>query len=145
MSKVRLAIVYYSTYGTNHQMAQIAAEAAVAAGAEVRVAKVRETAPADVVAGQNAWKSHAEKRPAQAARTHRRSHDSRGSAVLLRNSRRPPAGMPELRGVRAAGALPSFHARDARPHRHQVHPARPTRRRYVPHTRRYGTLRNHDV
>ena len=32
---VRLAIVYYSTYGTNHQMAEIAAEAARAAGAEV--------------------------------------------------------------------------------------------------------------
>ena len=34
---VKLAIVYYSTYGTNHQMAEIAAEAARAAGAEVRL------------------------------------------------------------------------------------------------------------
>ena len=60
MSNVRLAIVYYSTYGTNHQMAEIAAEAARAAGAEVRVRKVRETAPEGVVAGQDAWRAQAE-------------------------------------------------------------------------------------
>ncbi len=36
MSTVRLAIVYYSTYGTNHQMAEVAAEAARAAGARRR-------------------------------------------------------------------------------------------------------------
>ena len=61
MSQVKLAIVYYSTYGTNHQMAEIAAEAARAAGAEVRVLRVAETAPAEVVAGQDAWKAQAEK------------------------------------------------------------------------------------
>ena len=60
MSQVRLAIVYYSTYGTNHQMAEVAAEAARAAGAEVRVRKARETAPEGVVNGQDAWKAHAE-------------------------------------------------------------------------------------
>lgn len=57
---VRLAVIYYSTYGTNHRMASIAAEAAKAAGAEVRLRKVAETAPAAVVAGQDAWKAHAE-------------------------------------------------------------------------------------
>lgn len=57
---VKLAIVYYSTYGTNHKMASIAAEAAKAAGAEVRLLKAPETAPAEVVAGQEAWKAHAE-------------------------------------------------------------------------------------
>ena len=60
MASVRLAIVYYSTYGTNHRMADIAAEAAKGAGAEVRVRKVRETAPQEVVAGQAPWKAHAE-------------------------------------------------------------------------------------
>lgn len=60
MSSVRLTIVYYSTYGTNHQMADIAAGAAKSAGAEVRVRKVRETAPQEVVAGQAPWKAHAE-------------------------------------------------------------------------------------
>lgn len=61
MSQVKLAVIYYSTYGTNHQMAEIAAEAARAAGAEVRVLRVPETAPAEVVAGQDAWKAQAEK------------------------------------------------------------------------------------
>ena len=61
MATVRLAIVFYSTYGTNHQMAEVAAEAAREAGAEVRVVKVRETAPEGVVAGQDAWRAQAEK------------------------------------------------------------------------------------
>ena len=61
MPPVRLAIVYYSTYGTNHQMAEIAAEAARAAGAEVRVRKAPETAPEGVVNGQDAWRAQAER------------------------------------------------------------------------------------
>ena len=66
---VKLAIVYYSTYGTNHQMASIAAEAARAAGAEVRLLKAPETAPADVVNGQDAWKAQADKTADIAAAT----------------------------------------------------------------------------
>ena len=58
---VKLAIIYYSSYGTNHQMALIAAEAAKAAGAEVRLLKAPETAPDDVVAGVDAWQAQAEK------------------------------------------------------------------------------------
>jgi NAD(P)H dehydrogenase (quinone) len=61
MSEVRLTIVYYSTYGTNHQMAEIAAEAAREAGAEVRLRKVRETAPEGVVKAQEAWSAQAER------------------------------------------------------------------------------------
>lgn len=61
MSTVRLAIVYYSTYGTNHQMAKHAAEAARDAGAEVRLRKVKETAPREVVESQDAWKAQQEK------------------------------------------------------------------------------------
>jgi NAD(P)H dehydrogenase (quinone) len=57
MRPVRLAIVYYSTYGTNHRMAEIAAEAAHAVGAEARVRKVRETVPEAVVNGQDAWRA----------------------------------------------------------------------------------------
>ena len=57
---VKLAIVFYSTYGTNHQMAQTAAEAAREAGAEVRLLKVRETAPQEVIDTQDAWKAQQE-------------------------------------------------------------------------------------
>ncbi|QYZ70229.1 NAD(P)H:quinone oxidoreductase [Neotabrizicola shimadae] len=58
---VKVAVIYYSTYGTNHAIAEIAAEAARAAGAEVKVFRAAETAPADVVNGQDAWKAAAEK------------------------------------------------------------------------------------
>ena len=61
MSNVKVAVIFYSTYGTNHQMAETAAEAAKASGAEVRLRKVRETAPQEVVAGQPAWKAQVEK------------------------------------------------------------------------------------
>lgn len=53
----KIAIVFYSTYGTNHQMAQIAADAAKEAGAEVRLLRAKETAPDEVVAGQDPWKA----------------------------------------------------------------------------------------
>ena len=42
MEKVKLAIVYYSQTGHNYQMALWAKEAAEAAGAEVRLRKVKE-------------------------------------------------------------------------------------------------------
>lgn len=58
---VKLAILFYSTYGTNHQIAEIAAEAARAAGAEVKLLRIAETAPEAVVNGQDAWKAQAEK------------------------------------------------------------------------------------
>ena len=61
MGNVRLLVVYYSTYGTNHAMAETAAEAARQAGAEVRLAKCRETAPEGVVNGQDAWRAQAER------------------------------------------------------------------------------------
>jgi NAD(P)H dehydrogenase (quinone) len=61
VTQARIAIVYYSTYGTNHQVAEAAAEAARAAGAEVRLRRIPETAPAEVVASQEAWKAQFDK------------------------------------------------------------------------------------
>ncbi len=60
MSKPKIAVVFYSTYGTNHKVAQEAARAAEAAGAEVRLRRIAETAPQAVVDGQPAWKAQAE-------------------------------------------------------------------------------------
>ena len=57
----KIAIVFYSTYGTNHAMAETAAEAARAAGADVRLLRIPETAPAEVVAAQDAWAAQAQK------------------------------------------------------------------------------------
>ena len=61
MSKVKVAVIFYTTYGTNHAMAETAAEAAREAGAEVRLRKVKETAPQEVVNGQEAWKKQQER------------------------------------------------------------------------------------
>lgn len=61
MAKPKIAVVYYSTYGTNYAVAQAAAKAAEEAGAEVRLRKVHETAPQAVVDGQEAWKAQADK------------------------------------------------------------------------------------
>ena len=57
----RITVVFYSTYGTNHAIADAAAEAARAAGAEVRLVRIPETAPAEVVAGQDGWKAEADR------------------------------------------------------------------------------------
>ncbi|SDC71059.1 NAD(P)H dehydrogenase (quinone) [Nocardioides lianchengensis] len=56
----KIAIVYYSSYGTTHAMAQRIAETAEKHGAEVRLRHVRETAPASAYEGQDAWKAHVE-------------------------------------------------------------------------------------
>lgn len=54
---VKLAILFYSTYGTNRAMAEIAAEAARAAGAEVKLLRIAETAPESAVNSQDGWKA----------------------------------------------------------------------------------------
>jgi NAD(P)H dehydrogenase (quinone) len=56
---VNLAIVYYSSYGTAHAMASRLARTAEGQGAEVRLRRVRETAPDEVVQGVEAWAAHA--------------------------------------------------------------------------------------
>lgn len=58
MSNVKLAIVYYSSTGTNYKLAQMAAEAAQQYGAEAKILKVQELAPESVIASNPAWKAH---------------------------------------------------------------------------------------
>lgn len=58
---VKLAIIYYSSTGTNYQLATWAAEAAKEAGAEVKILKVKETTPAEVIEGNEKWKRTVEK------------------------------------------------------------------------------------
>ncbi|MEI3605709.1 NAD(P)H:quinone oxidoreductase type IV [Pseudogracilibacillus sp. SE30717A] len=57
MSKVKLAVVFYSMGGTNYQLAKWAEDGAKEAGAEVRVLKVQELAPESVIEGNEAWKA----------------------------------------------------------------------------------------
>jgi NAD(P)H dehydrogenase (quinone) len=60
MSNVKLAIIYYSSTGTNYKMAKWAEEAAKEAGAEVKVLKVPELAPQEAIESNPAWKAHVE-------------------------------------------------------------------------------------
>ncbi|PZM66687.1 NAD(P)H:quinone oxidoreductase [Paenibacillus dendritiformis] len=58
MTNVKLAVIYYSSTGTNYQLAQWAKEGAEAAGAEVKVLKVPELAPPAAIESNPAWKAH---------------------------------------------------------------------------------------
>lgn len=60
MSNVKLAVVYYSSTGTNYQLSKWAEEAAKEHGADVKVLKVPETAPQEAIDSNPAWKAHAE-------------------------------------------------------------------------------------
>jgi len=56
-----VAVIYYSSTGTNHAMSQAVAEGASAAGAEVRVRLVEETAPQTAIDSRDEWKAFVEK------------------------------------------------------------------------------------
>lgn len=58
MENVKLAIIYYSSTGTNYKMAKWAEAAAEEAGAEVRVLKVGELAPPEAIAANPAWQKN---------------------------------------------------------------------------------------
>lgn len=60
MTSVNVSVVYYSSTGTTHQMAERLGQAADKAGAEVRLRHVDELAPREVVESQEAWKQHLE-------------------------------------------------------------------------------------
>src|SRR3954471_3845589 len=55
----RLAVIYYSSTGHVHKLAQAVVAGAEEAGADVRLRRVPELAPEEVVRSQNAWHEHA--------------------------------------------------------------------------------------
>lgn len=58
MEPVNVAIIYYSATGTLHTLAQAVAEGAEKAGGTVRLRKVRELAPPEVIESNPAWARH---------------------------------------------------------------------------------------
>lgn len=60
MENVNLAIIYYSSTGTNHQLTEWASEGAREVGAEVKVLKVPELAPQSLIDSNPAWKNYSE-------------------------------------------------------------------------------------
>jgi NAD(P)H dehydrogenase (quinone) len=53
-----IAVVYYSSTGHVHQLAQAVQAGAEEAGAEVRLRRVAELAPEEVIRSQDAWHEH---------------------------------------------------------------------------------------
>lgn len=60
MEKINVAIIYYSSTGANHQLAQWAEEAARRLGAETRLCRAQEIAPESAINSNPAWKKHLE-------------------------------------------------------------------------------------
>ena len=54
----KIAVVYYSSTGNTHQLAQAIAQGAEETGAEVRLRRVPETAPDAAIDSNPAWRAH---------------------------------------------------------------------------------------
>ena len=57
----RILVLFYSTYGHNQTVAERAVKAMESAGAEVRLRRIPETAPQEVIDGQEGWKAQQER------------------------------------------------------------------------------------
>lgn len=60
MEGLKLAVIYYSSTGTNYQLAQWAEEAGKNSGAEVKLVRVKETAPQEAIQENPDWAKHLE-------------------------------------------------------------------------------------
>ena len=54
----KIAVIYYSATGHVHKLAEALADGAADAGADVRLRRVAELAPEEVIRGQDAWHEH---------------------------------------------------------------------------------------
>jgi NAD(P)H dehydrogenase (quinone) len=58
MTPIRLAVIYYSSTGSVHRLAERAAETAAGLGADVRLRRAMELAPPQVIDAVPAWAAH---------------------------------------------------------------------------------------
>ncbi|QNL51768.1 NAD(P)H-dependent oxidoreductase [Olivibacter sp. SDN3] len=58
MPTTKIAVIYYSSTGTNYKLAKWAADAADEAGNDVKLLKIKETAPDDAIDSNPDWKKH---------------------------------------------------------------------------------------
>ena len=66
---VNVSVIYYSSTGTTHQMAQRLGQAAEKAGAEVRLRHVEELAPKEAIEANEEWAAHLEELEGQPTAT----------------------------------------------------------------------------
>lgn len=57
---IKVAVIYYSSTGSVHSLAQAVAEGAASVGAEVRLRRAAELAPKDVIDQNPQWREHAD-------------------------------------------------------------------------------------
>jgi NAD(P)H dehydrogenase (quinone) len=57
---IKVAVIYYSSTGAVHSLAQAVAEGAASVGAEVRLRRVAELAPDDAIDQNPLWRQHAD-------------------------------------------------------------------------------------
>jgi NAD(P)H dehydrogenase (quinone) len=57
---MNVAVIYYSATGNVHALAEAVAEGAAQGGAQVRLRRVRELAPAQAIDSNPAWRAHAD-------------------------------------------------------------------------------------
>jgi len=57
---LKVAVIYYSSTGNVHALAEAVAEGAEEAGAQVRLRRVRELAPRSAIDSNPAWRAHAD-------------------------------------------------------------------------------------
>src|SRR5690625_7679030 len=60
MTKTNVAVIYYSSTGTNYELAKWAEAGAREAGADVKGLKVPELAPAEAIDSNPAWREHSD-------------------------------------------------------------------------------------
>lgn len=58
MKEIKLAIIYYSSTGTNYKLAQTAEKSAKETGAQVKLLRVAETAPQEAISQNEKWEKH---------------------------------------------------------------------------------------
>jgi NAD(P)H dehydrogenase (quinone) len=56
----KIAVIYYSATGNVHALAEAVAEGALEAGAEVRLRRVAELTPSELIDSRPAWRAHAD-------------------------------------------------------------------------------------
>src|SRR5690242_1540101 len=65
-----VAVIYYSSTGNVHALARAVAAGAEEAGAEVRLCRVAELAPAEAIDANPAWRAHTDATAAMPLATH---------------------------------------------------------------------------
>ena len=112
MDPVKAAIIYYSSTGTVHALAQAVAEGAEKSGAQVRLRKVPELAPASAIESNPTWAEYVRE---SSEVTEARLDDLAWAEVVISGPPSPTRRSPRRAATRTARRHSGRRARPARP------------------------------